>query len=322
MRRRAGGVLLGAALCLGAVVVPVAEAASRQELRATNRLTTSTSVVVPVRLTRSVVVSHVDDYTEFGRQPNPHLEVTGRGRVTGLVLTKNGAAARAKEGATLTFLRYGMCAAAACDGGDEVVRALLAHGEGVSRDDNRDVKMPAGDYDLHVVTDGAPVTVRLSFPGLTGSAQLRPVGRTAADVAAATTDGARYTSSSRHRFRGRGMIVVSATTRGDVTTGPTGGFCIVHESERDGPDATDPADAPTACLSRVPASLADQAQKQTPTGSHGSNSGRRWTGADTPGGEISLYASFAPGNYSVGHSWADTPDNRAVAYTTLALGWR
>lgn len=309
-------------MLVAALVVPVAEAAPRQELRATNRLTTSTSVVVPVRLPRPVVVSHVDDYTELGRQPNPHLEATGRGRITGLVLTKNGAGARAKEGATLTFLRYGMCAVAGCDGGDETVRALLAHGDGVVRDDNRDVTMPAGDYDLHVVADGAPVTVVLRFPALAGSAELRPAGRTPADVVAATTDGVRYTSTSQHRFRGRGMIVVSATTRGDVTTGPTGGFCIVHESERDGGEATDPADAPTACVSRVPAALADQAQQQTPTGFHGGNAGRRWTGGSYPGGSVSLYASFDPGNYSARHSWADTPDNREVAYTTLALGWR
>lgn len=103
---------------------------------------------------------------------NRDLSVEGAGRFAGIILTKG---PRPFEGPTLVGAVIRTCGRPACASGRPVMLTNPMNMNPGSR-----IRLPAGDYRLYVVTDGAPVDVRLTLHGLSGSRSISPTA--AADV--------------------------------------------------------------------------------------------------------------------------------------------
>ncbi|HYO61437.1 MAG TPA: hypothetical protein VEU29_06030 [Actinomycetota bacterium] len=114
------------------------------------------------------------DVTMPVRDLGATVEVTGGGRAAGFALI----AKRPVSGVRrfYSYFRAGFCGAQACVATKDQSASFLFY-EGDTRTDDDTMELPAGDYLLYVIADGAPVTVRLRLPGLTGRSRLRPAGQ-------------------------------------------------------------------------------------------------------------------------------------------------
>lgn len=109
----------------------------------------------------------------------------GRGRSYGVVLSRSGSTAADQ---VLALSRLNRCHTKACPAPGPSHSFELHTGVGfpVSTDGlAATYKIPAGDYDLTVFTDGAPVRVKLAFTGLSGATTIRPRGPASAQIEAA-----------------------------------------------------------------------------------------------------------------------------------------
>ena len=99
------------------------------------------------------------------------VDIAGAGRAAGFALI----ARRPVDGVRHLYsvVRAGFCGVEACAPG-ATERASFLFFDGDERTDDATIELPAGDYLLYVIADGAPVTVTLRLPGLTGQARMRP----------------------------------------------------------------------------------------------------------------------------------------------------
>lgn len=143
-----------------------AEASARSPLKGLNLIsgtrTRVTKVVLPADVTMPL------------RRLGAAVEVTGGGRAAGFALV----AKRPVDGARpfYSYFRAGFCGVEACLATEDESASFLFY-EGDTRTDDDTIELPAGDYLLYVIADGARVTVKLRIPELTGRSRLRPAGR-------------------------------------------------------------------------------------------------------------------------------------------------
>jgi hypothetical protein len=198
--------LAAALLAVSALTAaPATAAPAPLTLGGTVTMTASAPYARAVVLPRDVTV-HWSDWT---------ISTTG-GRYAGFVLRADGRGARPLA----SGLRPGDCATRGCrrPAWSGTFTWDFVYGAGAQPGDGPDAgTLPAGRYHLYLVTDGAPVTVRLRLPGLRGSTSVTggsPAAVTVQSPAAATYDppatGTRYSAGVVHQPRsGDGYVILS-----------------------------------------------------------------------------------------------------------------
>ena len=161
-RRFRVSVLL-AILALGLVPVDGEMAAAarpqRLVLGAENTFTASTISGLRVRIPAPASFEAGSD--------SSHIQIEGRGRMTGYVLVQEGRHILDRVTLMTTISRF--CGEPGCNSKDPF---FWHGGTKVPKDSETGVStLPSGDYILYVVADGAPVTVTLRFDGLRGPAK-------------------------------------------------------------------------------------------------------------------------------------------------------
>lgn len=159
-----------APLLLPLVVLPAAKAASLPRLAGTTTLTTTSTSTTTVRVTRAATL-----VVNSGAQ-SPNVAVTASaGRLAGFVLT---ALARPDiKVPALIAMQVGMCSQPRCRPTAPYAfhQYIAATGLPERRlsDTATEVTLPAGDYVVRAVTDGAPVRMTIRLAGLSGATTMK-----------------------------------------------------------------------------------------------------------------------------------------------------
>ena len=211
-------VLLVPAL-VAALTTPAVAAPKAPALAGTTRVTVTRPTVIDVRLTRALTMSAVG--------VPKGASVTGDGRIVGAMLL----AADKTSNAAYLLLRYGLCAQAACTPATPYLYYQL---RGRSGAPSTSETLPAGAYRLLLVTDGKPVTVTMTFPGLPGKTTLKPPSREMyvrqqtldfGPFAAPPLQTAYTASAGVDVDGGDGLVLHQFTTKTDASVQQQGGFC-------------------------------------------------------------------------------------------------
>jgi hypothetical protein len=318
------------------LVAPVAPAqAGLPQLAGSVVVSGSATATMRVHAARPFTFSGLSDINDPAQRPNPDIHIDGAGRAFGVVLTQNTRQRRHKrdamDGATALLLRYGMCQGRGC----APIRKGLLHswaiGPGiVERNGGSDTQytFPAGDYDLTLLTDGAPVSARLTLHGLIGSTALRPKGPDHTRLTEALPvdpAGASYQADDRFRFTGLGLLLVTTLGRSDVHSQPEVSFCLRQGSAEPDP-TTDEIDSEAACGDKTARSVIDD---QTGDGTHhgpgfwGYQSANGTTaGGGLPAGRITAYASLDASAYRLTIRARPTPTDNSHTFLALWFPWR
>jgi hypothetical protein len=146
-------------------------AVPEQVLAGTTYVVGSRTASIAVRLSRDV---HLDAKTAVQFEGE-------RGRMTAVVLKRDGGYLAPQ----LQSVYQGFCGAPGCVPTYAIppMSTLFSTRNGFTFSGS----LPAGRYRLYVVTDGEPVRVKLTFPGLKGVRTLRPVERATARVVEGST---------------------------------------------------------------------------------------------------------------------------------------
>lgn len=172
-----------------------------------------------IELARPTVVSH------DGTADSPQIEVSGGGRLAGVVLSRIGAPA-----ASLVAVNFNLCGTPGCQGvpfeyvvGDPV--SPLPSGGGR-------VQLPAGRYRVTLLADGAEVTVRLALPGLARSVAVRATGPTAAAYRAIDTlaaDVPQNVHSGGRTYQGEqeSLVLLQSVQRPTLGAAGSNGMCLI-----------------------------------------------------------------------------------------------
>jgi hypothetical protein len=116
--------------------------------------------------------------------PNPDVQIQGRGRMVGFVLTQTPVDELDRE-----FVfggRADFCPGEACSSSDtfQFMGASSASGA----DPANSVVLPKGRYLLYLIADGAPVSIRLRLHGLGGGVKLSPSAPVSASISMPTAE--------------------------------------------------------------------------------------------------------------------------------------
>ena len=168
--------VLAAGMVLASLAAPLQTVAAEPavSLKGVNILEGDASGYVRVRVPSRVTV-------DSAFSTNKSVSVSGTGRLQGIVLRQLGVAERSDE-AMLAAGRFDP--AIFCD------ETCTKPANGISVVSNQPLSdeyafiLPAGDYHLHLVTDGGPARVTLRVPELAGEQRLSPTARTRSSMAA------------------------------------------------------------------------------------------------------------------------------------------
>lgn len=151
---------------------------------------------------------------------NDNISHGGRGRIVGLALVEEGKPLR--RAFQLVSVRWAFCRRPARAPKDAVVLTST------SRWGGKRWRVPAGDYRLYLIADGAPVEVRLRLDGLDGRTALLPAAPVAGRIATPQTT----VGTTGHLFLGRDRPMVMPAP-GLLINGDTSGFSTTpHFSAR------------------------------------------------------------------------------------------
>ena len=150
---------------------------------------------------------------------SPDVRASGDGRFIGFVLRP--ANASAADGSALIGGQLNDCFAPACVPGTHIVDYLFPLGSLEPPQPTNPYTIPAGNYDLYVVPDGAPATLTLQFGGLTGATEIEP------DVTATAAD---YSPAATLPSPGTGPVLFNAGTAAPIGA-PGGAFLVVNSVE-------------------------------------------------------------------------------------------
>lgn len=208
-------VQMGATARARQVEPPVVQALSRQTFIGVSEPTT-----FKVRLPRDVSID-IRTRTLFGQRSG--IELRGGGRMMGVAIVREGSA---WVGPRLAAFRFRECDSAGCVDGAPPMRFTVPFGD-------PEVVLPAGDYALHVVTDGAPLEIRLTIPELSGRTVLSGGSPARVDVAtpaasiASESGPSILEASHTYRVFGHHALALSASwARGADYEGSRHTFCL------------------------------------------------------------------------------------------------
>lgn len=227
-----------ALLALGVGPAPAADT-GRITLRGVTTIDAGRSGWVPVRLPRDVD-NMKDLKVSFG----------GDGRIIAFVMTKEAGKYPLGEGPTLIGWSFGRCEEKGCAAKGFLISYTVATGP-LKEKDGR-FYLPAGNYRIYFVQDGAAASLRFDFEDLTGKTDLplpnRLTKRVKTLVPRSDVDGQEnvYWGGRATKVDGPGASILGMWVEGgdNATTGEAG-FCIYDEAPAD-PDTAYVPPCPTA----------------------------------------------------------------------------
>ncbi len=187
-------------------------------------VTGSTPVYRTLSLTRPSVLT-------FAGGETPQVQVSGNGRVVGVVLRRLGTGTQPQ----ISVFTDNSCLGRACRPNrvDEIPSELAIGNPRAPRADGYTVTLPAGRYNATLVTDGAPVTARLRLSGLSASTTLRPTTPVKAPfypIAGVTPEqpGHVYSTGGRtYSFAGPSVLVDRSLYRSRIGGLMNPGACLI-----------------------------------------------------------------------------------------------
>lgn len=227
---------LGAGLAQGPLVAQGKKEPTERVLRRTTIISGNTSGSVPVRIDREV---SVDSRNILRRRsgPNPSIEINGRGRFIGVLLTPIPPPENNLEGGLFLAGQYRECGQRACQSRGKVFNYTLP-GE-FGRDRSR-FKLAAGNYLLRLIADGAPSRVKLYLPGLgKGTTHLQPQGPAGSSSKSPVVrmsiegDMTLHSAGSTYISSGTGIFVTMMFIRGRDLGESRIGECIYNHVPRE-----------------------------------------------------------------------------------------
>lgn len=153
------------------LVPPAADAAPTSSLAATTVFTATTASTTTVRVPRPASLIVTNSAT------SPNIDVSSaRGRLAGFTITA--ARPTTPEPPTLVAMQVGMCSQQGCrptapNKFTEYATAYRGLPRKTLEGNTQQVTLPAGDYIVRAVTDGAPVQMTLRLQGLSGKTAVR-----------------------------------------------------------------------------------------------------------------------------------------------------
>lgn len=160
--------------------------------------------------------------------------------MVGIAIVQEGSAWR---GPRLAAFRFRECDSAGCFDSAPPMKFTVPFGE-------PEVSLPAGNYAIHVVTDGAPVEIRLALPQLNGATALTGGSPARVDLAtpessiASRSGPSIFEASRTYRVFGRHALALSASwARGSTYEGSRHTFCLSNTTG----DPPQPARGLAAC---------------------------------------------------------------------------
>jgi hypothetical protein len=213
------------------------EPPARQTLRRQTFISVREPTTFKVRLPRDVTID-IRKGTLFGRGSG--IELLGGGRMIGIAIVQDGSA---WVGPRLAAFRFRECGEPGCFGSASPMKFTVPFGV-------PEVSLPAGKYAIHVVTDGAPVEIRLAIPQLHGSTVLSDGSPARVDLAtpessiASRSGPSIFEASRTYRVFGRHALALSASwARGSTYEGSRHTFCLSNTTG----DPPQPARGFAAC---------------------------------------------------------------------------
>jgi hypothetical protein len=244
-----------AATLLQAVAGPIAPASAsvrpRHRLAGVTKIVGDGSAWMRVRLTKDIDPHAQDPDRPAGRLP---AQITGDGRVVAAVLTRGVASGEIGSGPSIYLWSLGRCAERACATSGFRTTWLFSQNLAEAADGRR--VLPAGNYRLYLVADGAPARVRIDFPELSGRRKLspsRPVRdelHTVEPLSAEDEEGNVYYGGAHAPFDGPGFALGGLWLDGEGSDTQAGS--CVYETRMPPPgDAAFAPPCPTADVSTI-----------------------------------------------------------------------
>lgn len=203
-----------------------------------------------VRLPRDV-----DPFGNYEGQvvERPGYDLRGNGRVIGFVLTAERGREELGEGPTLFGWSIGRCMRPACQARGFLTSWVFTRN--LPREDGKEI-LPAGDYRLYLIADGAPVRIRMELAGLKGRGTIAPTRHASAELtslrplAAKKGDDTVYWGGTSSALSGSGFALAELWMDGDEVEDGVGS-CIYETREPPDGDAAYMPPCPLADVSDV-----------------------------------------------------------------------
>jgi hypothetical protein len=262
------------------------------ELGGTNHVEATKTGYVEVTIPRPVTVSF-----EFFR--NRDVKISGGGRFTGLFLIQQGV----KKPAAIYAARLRNCYEPGCKTG---YGWFFMFPTGIKWEKNLEV--PAGEYRLYAITDGAPLSATLKLEGLEGEASFRPTHPVHSEIGTAAADlpvNNLYSGGSTFKLPNDGMSMLA----------------FAHDS------SASVADINNDCLYKGRPSIDDAVAYAPGCTAHGASEGHGFGFTTLPlvsgGGSASvgLLTKVKAGTWSYGGSWVAPEVVEFAAFTSLWMSY-
>lgn len=183
----------------------------------------------------------VDPFASMEDPDNPRspFAFSGDGRLIAFVLTMEAGKYPLGDGPTLIGWSFGRCEEKGCEAKGFLINNVVATGP-LKEKDGRSV-LPAGDYRLYFVQDGARARIEFEFEGLTGKTRLplskRLTKRVKTLVPRSDLNGQEsvYWGGRATRIRGAGASILGMWVEGRDRQDTSGeaGFCIYDDPPPD-----------------------------------------------------------------------------------------
>lgn len=175
------------------------------------------------------------------RRPGGRLpfRIVGDGRVVATVLTQEVASGQIGTGPTMYIWSLGRCAERACE--SRGFRTTWLFSKNLTEAGSRQV-LPAGNYRLYFMADGAPARVRIDFADLSGYKRLTPSRpvlrelRTLSPLSTEDEEGGMYYAGRHAPFEGPGLALAGLWLDGEGSDTQAGS--CVYETRTPPPGET------------------------------------------------------------------------------------
>ncbi|HEX2295997.1 MAG TPA: hypothetical protein VHN37_11885 [Actinomycetota bacterium] len=213
----AAAVLVAVSVALPA---PALEAASGPKtLAGTTSIKGSRTGALAVRLPRAASVQVRSPGGTPDGSPAPGIAIDGRGRLAGFYLTSPDVTDVRRP--YLAAFQFRFCPEGGCRPADRAYEYVYSSAYDAATGGEHEhpgaVELPAGDYLLYLVSDGAPVDVRIRLKGLGGKTTLRPAASVTSGFSVPTEESATSIAGGKafwygHEasFSGQGGMYVGA----------------------------------------------------------------------------------------------------------------
>lgn len=219
------------------------------DMAKTTVITGRTPTAARVRMTEAATL---DVKQDLGREsgPNTNVELIGKGRFIGVVITED----PPNPGALTVLLgRFGRCQKRGCDPRNAIMNVVYPFDSGTS------LVLAPGDYRLYLITDGAPVRVTLNFDSryLKGKTVIKPEAPLRMDlgsirqISPATPTNSYFAAGNSWELASPGLAVSALWLKGSSSAGLNAAYGECSYSEE--PPTPEPIAYSPQCQAGPPA---------------------------------------------------------------------